>query len=47
MFNNSRAAEAFTGQLFDIGKIASIAFPVTGGLAFVGMLADVGSTARN
>ena len=43
MFNNSRAAEQFAEKLLGVGTIAKVAFPIVGGLAFGGMLSEVGT----
>jgi hypothetical protein len=42
MLSNTRAAEQFAEKLLGVGNIAKFAFPVIGGLAFAGMLAEVG-----
>jgi hypothetical protein len=43
ILNNSRAAEKFAEKLLGLGGLAKVAFPVIGGLAFAGMLEEVGS----
>src|ERR1035438_10892092 len=43
LFNNTRAAEQFAEKLLGVGTIAKVAFPIVGGLAFAGMLGEVGT----
>lgn len=42
IFNNTRAADAFLINVLKLGPALKIAFPLLGGLAFAGMLADTG-----
>ena len=43
--NNLRAAERFTANILGLGPILQKAFPVIGGLAFVGLLGKMGDEA--
>ncbi len=42
MFENKRAAEQFAEKLLGAGAVAKVAFPLVGGLAFAGMLGELG-----
>jgi hypothetical protein len=44
-FNNTKAADAFLEKVLGLGPVLQLAFPIVGGLAFAGMLGEVGNKA--
>src|ERR1700688_4780346 len=45
VFDNKRAAEQFAEKLLGVGGLAKVAFPLIGGIAFGGMLIELGQKA--